>query len=142
MQRVADRNARRERHAARARKEREERERKERRECEEHEREEERKEREERKRKVKRKVYTNANVPPSKRLNPGLLGLEPTPAPTRAPTQAQALAQALAPCVITWVCGSILAIILNHQNVFIRKSVIIICRCIHTMSEEVVQIHM
>ena len=101
MQCVTDRNARRERHAARARKEHEEREHKERREREEHEREEERKEREERKREVKRKVYTNASVPPSKRLNPGLLGLEQTPAPTPGPAPAPAPAPAQAPCVIT-----------------------------------------
>jgi hypothetical protein len=79
LRRVTDRHARRERHTTRVRKEREEHERKERQEREERERNErkererkerERKEREEldRKAAIKRNVYSNANVPPSKRI--------------------------------------------------------------------------
>ena len=74
LRRVADRNARRKRHAARARKECEERERKERQERADRKREKERQEREKREREeldrkaaVKSKVYANAGAPPSKR---------------------------------------------------------------------------
>lgn len=74
LRRVADRNARRKRHAARARKECEERERKERQERADRKREKERQEREKREREehdrkaaVKNKVYANASTPPSKR---------------------------------------------------------------------------
>jgi hypothetical protein len=74
LRRVADRNARRKRHAARARKECEERERQERQERADRKREKERQERKKREREeldrkaaVKSKVYANAGAPPSKR---------------------------------------------------------------------------